>query len=120
MSEQLLPSGEKKVELLDVSAESRQNLERIQATPEVESKPDLAEIQAKIEQHAISREQVAPSLQEQTHDDAPIGTVAALKAESYRRTINRLQSRLKGPSRTFSHVIHQPTVEMISNTSSRT
>jgi cation transport ATPase len=83
-----------------------------------EATESLAEIQAKIEQHATSKNET--TIVEQTPADQHTYTDRSHKNATYRRTIKQVQSRLPARKRAFSHVIHQPVVEVVSEAASGT
>lgn len=120
MSEKL-HSQERMTPHIDASAESLKNLERIKEQAENETQqPNIEAIQKSIEQHAVASESLAPSLQEQATDSGPIGNQKQLKDQAYRRTLQRLRSRLNSPERAISRLIHQPIIESSSNALSKT
>ena len=52
--------------------------------------------------------------------DTPIGTQRSIKAQAYRQTMRRIQSRLPKVSRAFSKIVHNKTVDAVSNVGAQT
>lgn len=74
---------------------------------------------AKLREQAKSHAETATRQTVEKHADktpsAPLGTQHALKADAYMQTLSRIQKRLNPRERTFSKVIHNKTVDTISN-----
>jgi hypothetical protein len=123
MSEQLRHTPETNSEKLDLSQEQARNLERLREAAEhaPEQSPEtLTELQQSAEQQAISGKEITVDEHETTNGTQPYGVHQTLKSNAYKHTLSRVQSRLSAPERGFSKLIHQSTVESVSNTSAKT
>ncbi|MDB5186093.1 MAG: hypothetical protein JWL85_616 [Candidatus Saccharibacteria bacterium] len=123
MSEQLRHSPESRVEHIDTSEESKQNLERIkQLGKESKGKDDetISRLQQAVEQQAISGKELSVGNNEATTQSSPLGMHRELKTKSFKRSMQRIRSQLSLPERTFSKVVHQPMVDRISETAGKT
>lgn len=126
MSEQLRPNAEhgERHEVIDASAEARENLERIHSKAEkAEHDPlqkHIESLQASVESQAISGKEIsgADTAAEQTTQS--FGISKELKADTYKHTLKRIRSHLKTPEKAFSKIIHQPVIERTSNGLSKT
>ncbi len=104
--------------------QERQNLKKLQEKAEKASElsgDELQSIKKSIEQAAVSGKEYAVGEKEhrpsQTHT---VGTTKQLKQQAYRSTIKKAQSRLKGPEKSFSKVIHNPKIEKVSEVAAKT
>lgn len=79
----------------------------------------IDKLQKSIHEQALSSKEV--TIGEHRHDNpTPIlGMQRELKAEAYKRTLQKTRSHLNTTEKAFSKVIHQPIVESISNISSK-
>lgn len=102
--------------------ESRNNLERLQKEAhKAESEPQNVEkLHQKVEQHAISGKEVTVGEREVPKQQSAFGTQKELKADAYKRTLQRVRKDLSGPERKFSNVVHQPLIETMSNVAGKT
>jgi len=120
MSEKLAVNHE--VKTFEASAESEQNLHRIHEKAESAeqfSDQQIETIRTTIEQEAFAGKEINPS---EHHKDSvgAYGSHQELKTTAYNRTLSSIQSRLKGPEKGFSKLIHKPTIEKLSNFGSQT
>jgi hypothetical protein len=124
MSEKLSQSGERSAEAIDTSAESQKLLEKLQEKADhAENDPIQKHIESlskSVEQQAISGKEV--NVGDKTTESAPqtFGTNKQLKADSYKRALKRVRTDLNVPERTLSRVVHQKTVESVSNVAAKT
>lgn len=109
---------------IDTSVEVQKNLERLSEKAEqAENDP----IQNHIESLAKRAELQAVSGKEanvgDTHkeDRQPdFSSAKHLKADAYKRSLKKVRNNLNLPERTFSRIVHQRTVESVSNAASKT
>lgn len=118
MSEQLHGSKEHhghRPEAVDASLEARQNLDRIhkQAEHEKGSAEHVEHLQTQVKERAVSGKEA--SLGEKESSPSPVGIHKELKSTAYKQTLKRIQARLHGPDKVLSRVVHQPTIEKLSN-----
>lgn len=122
MSEKLhSPKGqEHKSEGIDASAEARRNLERIHKEAEKENHPGHHAEQLKVhaKEQAVSGKEI--TIGERESAPSQMGVQRELKLTAYKQTIRRIQTKLKGPEKVLSRVMHQPVVEKISNVGANT
>lgn len=104
-----LPSVENSKEQ---SEKVKSNLEKEANSAEKPSSKELKETRKTIESEAISGKEIAPVIGE--GEDSQHSITKAEKTRTYRMTMNRMQSQLSSPSRTFSKFIHAPFVEKTS------
>jgi hypothetical protein len=120
MSEQLKPRIETSQEHLDLSNEAEKNLERIgKENVQHDEQQNTGDIQRRIEHQAVSGTEVSIE-SDATCDSAPIGLHQELKDQSYKRTMERVQSHLSKPEKAFSKAVHSPAVDSISNAFGKT
>lgn len=103
--------------------ESRSNLERLQKEGQkAESQPgsNIEALTDKAEEQAISGKEVTVGEREVPKPQSAMGTQRELKADAYKRTLQRVQKDLSKPEKTFSRVVHQPMIETVSNIAGRT
>lgn len=112
-------SGEK----LDLDINVEKNLEHVKEKA-LESKEvshdQLEQIRRNIEAKAVSGHEIAVGERETKPASHAFGTHKELKASSYKRTLQHIQSRLHGPEKAFSKTIHRPMVERVSNIGAQT
>lgn len=118
MSEKLIGGSEKQAESIDTSSESEKNLNRLREAAKNSPEKSVDDIEAslsKAKTEAVSGHEVTIGEKETTrHGDTP-GLQRELKAESYKKTVKRIQSKLSKSDRALSKVIHQPTVDKASS-----
>ncbi len=124
MSERLQHSLENSAESIDTSAESQKLQEKLRENAEAAEKDP---IQKHIESLAQSAEQQAISGKELNVGDKTaessgqsFGTSKHLKADAYKQALKRVRSGLNIPERTLSRIVHQKTVESVSNAAGKT
>lgn len=105
----------------DAAEQSRKNIERIKALAEQEKGLDekaVESLREEIETAAETTEDVTVETQEKKpHAQFDQGS---LKRATYKKTMKKVQSQLPPAERVLSKVIHQKTVETISNFSGKT
>jgi hypothetical protein len=110
-------------EKLDLSQESKQNVERAKAEAAAEH-DDLAKsleaLQAHVDQQAISGKEYEAHGNEQNSASQPFGLHRELKSDAYKRSIQKARTQLSAPDRVISRIIHQPAVESVSNVAAAT
>lgn len=124
MSEQLQTSSEKTSEKLDLSAESKRNLEAIhkKASQEKDHHVEaIKELGRAVENKAVSGTETPVGEQSETTNQATIiGQQKQAKQTAYKQTMSSVRRHLPKSERRFSKVIHQPAVQAISEFSSKT
>lgn len=123
MSESLKHSSETGGEKIDLAAESRKNLERIHKKAEKSqeaTKEHVEHIQSKVETHAISGKEFTVGENESTSHGHVHSNQKELKADAYKKTMNRVERKLSKPDRALSKVIHNKTVESVSEFGGKT
>lgn len=125
MSEHLRTSVEHKTEQLDVSAELETNLERLKEHAEQAEKDPLQKhvesLQQSAEAQAISGKEFNVGDKQGENSQQSYGGIhKQLKTDAYKRTIRKIQASLPLPERSLSRVIHQPTIDAISNVAGKT
>jgi hypothetical protein len=116
MSEQLKPTVENSAERLDVANETAANIERVsQAAREAKEHDNIEDLQANVEQHALSGQELSVESEDADGRTPHFGLHQELKKQAYNRTLNRVQSHLSKPERSFSKAIHSPVVDSSSN-----
>ncbi len=105
------------------SEQSRKNIERIKQLAEQEkgiSEDQLEKIKQSVESESISREDIR-SRTESEQPKAPLQyNQKELKAASFNKTLAQVRSKLPAPERALSKIVHQKTVEKISDIGSKT
>lgn len=117
MGEQLRNSGEHQSENLDLSAEVEKNLKRAEAEAEKASdqQPNTSELAQKVEQQAISGKEITIGESESGASSQEYGAYTEMKGQAYKKTLGRIQSRLSAPEKTMSKVMHNKTIESVSD-----
>lgn len=124
MSERLHHGAENKVESIDTSAEAQKLQEKLQENAEHAEKDPIQKhiesLSKSVEQQAISGKEV--NVGDKTTESSPqtFGTSKQLKADAYKRALKRVRTGLNVPERTLSRVVHQKTVESVSNAAAKT
>lgn len=112
MSERHSPTSP---ELQPIHVEHEQTPERHMRSHEHEQhhedhRPSVEELTARVEQHAISGTELAPTpLSENNHH--PVLINKQLKDAAYHRTLLRVQKRLSAPSRILSKIVHSTALD---------
>ncbi len=124
MSEQLRHHGEKHENLNHDNHEQQEAIRKSVESKAEKSKNEhaenLGEIRSKIETEAKSKKEKSEHHKDKHESDKPVFVNKELKNLAYQRTLRRTQSKLSAPSRAFSKVIHQPTVENVSEFAGKT
>lgn len=122
MNERLTPHHEHH-ESLDLSELSKEKLEETKARAEhLDNDParQVEHLRHAAQEQAVSGREYTVGEREAAPASHTFGAHKQLKTQSYKRTLNHLQSRLKGPEKTFSKVIHKKTVDRVSAVASQT
>lgn len=119
--EQLPTSGERSIESQNAAAERSKELLK-NAERSVETSPEqkaerVTEARNETKEALMNREAGGAEKRRASSDRAPSLPHATKKqrADSYTATIRQIQSEMNRSSRTFSKVIHNPTVEKLSD-----
>ena len=124
MSEKLHNNGEHKTESIDTSVESQKALERLSEKAEQAEKDPLQKHVESLEQaaklEAVSGKEANVGDKQGESSGQTFGVHKALKKDSYKRTLTKIQSHLSAPQRVMSKVIHQPVVDAVSNATAKT
>lgn len=123
MNEKFRPSHESESSLLDTTEQKKDIAKKIEKAAEKtthEHKKSVDEIREKIEKEARSSETIQKNLDNNKQVDSPISMGVHLRRHSVKDTIKRVQSRLSPTQRVFSKVVHNPTLDTISEFSGKT
>lgn len=123
MSESLKHSGEQNRDSLDLSAETKNNLERLKEKAEkaAEASPDqVQEIKSAVETQAISGKEFTVGEKESSSHGHQHISQKKLKSDAYKKSMKQVRRKLSKPDRAFSKVIHSKAVESVSDISSTT
>ncbi len=80
----------------------------------------IDELRQEINAKATSRDEALIEQQEQEPETHTLGINRELKDMAYQRTLTRVRKDLSTSERTFSKVVHNPTIEAVSNATSKT
>ncbi len=123
MSEVLHPTHET-AEKLDLHEQTAENLDKIKAKAEAspEHTDDALEtLRHNIETQAFSSKEVAVGeKQESSNASHSFAAHKQLKVDAYKRGLKHIQSRLHGPDRVFSKVVHQDKIDKLSGLAGQT
>lgn len=72
------------------------------------------------ERQSKSAAEVSHTSEDSSEHERPAYVNRELKAMAYRRTLKRTQQQLSAPSRVLSKIVHQPTIEAVSDFASGT
>jgi hypothetical protein len=126
MSESAKHSGEHhaKGEKLNLDQESKANLDRLREKAEKAaeaSHEEVQHIQKKVETHAVSGKEFTVGEKETTRNSSSHQyDQKAIKKDTYKKTMRHVRTRLSKPEKTFSKVVHNKTVESISEVGGKT
>ena len=124
MSERLHHSPEHSVENIDTSVESQKHLEKLQERAELAEKDSIQQhiesLNKSAEQQAVSGKEFNIGDKNTEQSQQTFGTTKHLKADAYKRTLQRTRRHLSVPDRAFSRVIHNRTIDAVSNATSKT
>ena len=105
------------------SPETHHQVERHEHHKHVEKaehhKP-MHELEKNVQEQAVSKEQVAVGELQRESSAPTLGTQRELKVKAYQQTLHKVRTHLKGPDRTFSKFVHQPTIEAASEIGAKT
>src|SRR3990167_1964412 len=80
----------------------------------VEHKLDVENIKKSIEHQAVSKDEISVAdKEERPAHHRPTYVNKELKKLTYKRTVSRVQHRLKAPDKALSKVIHQPAIDAL-------
>jgi cation transport ATPase len=122
MSERLASSNEHHVKTPEASLESKKNLEKIEAAAQHDKEKQhhqVDKIRHEIESRALSKKEQS-KVESETSATWHAGDHRHSKAEGYKKTMQRVQAHLPSKSRTFSKLLHNKTVERLSEVSAVT
>ncbi|MCA9332373.1 hypothetical protein KDA00_00700 [Candidatus Saccharibacteria bacterium] len=108
---------------LDLEAESRKNLERIheKANKSQETtKEHVEHIKSKVETHAVSGKEFTVGERESVSHGHHHPNQKELKTDAYQKTLKNVRRRLSKPDKLLSKVIHNKTVESVSEVGGKT
>ncbi len=112
-------SGEKLV----LGTETEKNIEhakeKVASSKEISS-DQIEQIRQSIEGKAISGNETVVGEDETKHDTYSLAAHQELKTSSYKRSLQHIQSRLHGPEKVFSKLVHKPVMEQLSNVGAQT
>lgn len=123
MSERLHHSPENNAESIDTSVESQKLQEKLQERAETAEKDSIQQhiesLSKSVEQQSISGKElnVGDKNTESSHQN--FGTSKHLKADAYKRALKQIRHGLNIPERTLSRVVHQKTIESVSNAAAK-
>lgn len=125
MSEKLAPSGAERLAQLEVADRQRENLEKLrELAKSAEQKANSQSIEALSETaktEAVSgTETPAGATGETTSQRQHFGVHKALKIDAYHKVLGSAQKRLSAPDRAFSKLIHNKTIEAVSDVTAKT
>lgn len=126
MSEQLKKHEQSQNSETLVSQEQHEHAEKQRHAAAEKASKERSEINlAELRKHAKAEaEDAAKAKQKESepHDepDTPIGTQHAIKSQVYKQTLQRVQSHLSKPNQALSKVVHNKTVDTISNVGAQT
>lgn len=110
----------------DLLHEREKNLEKIiekgEKQKESESKKTIEHLRENVEDTAKSRSEKLNSEIDENQSSAPSTTVYTqnVKKAAYNKELNRARKHMSKPQKTFSKFIHNPTIESVSEFSSKT
>lgn len=124
MSEKLSHSPEQSVESIDTSIEAQKHLEKLQEKAELAEKDSIQQhiesLNKSVEQQAVSGKELNVGDKNTESSPQTFGISKQLKADAYKRMLKRVRAGLNVRDRTLSRVVHQKTVESVSNAAAKT
>lgn len=112
-------SGEKLNLDINVEKNLQETKERAELANEF-SGDQIEQIRRSIENKAVSGKEIPVGETDTTPAGHSFATHKELKAASYKLSLRHIQSRLHGPEKKFSKVIHKPTIEHLSTFGAQT
>lgn len=123
MSEKLVSRGEHLKPELDISVESKKNLERLKENTSQDQEQlrtdKIEKLQISVERKAVSAKEVTIGEREE-HSRGAGYVQKELKDIAYVRTLKRVRGKLNTAERPFSKLVHQPVVETLSGIGGKT
>jgi hypothetical protein len=123
MSEKLSQSSEK-LHSIDTSAEQQKHLEKLQEKAEAAEKDSIQQhiesLNQAAEQQAISGKELNVGDKTIESSQQTFGTTKQLKADAYKHTLKKVRGQLNVTDRAFSKVVHNKTIDTVSNAASKT
>jgi hypothetical protein len=108
-------------EQLDTHETANKNLERLREKAEkVEHDHSIDKIQASIHKEALSAKEITVGEHRKDSNQPFLGIQKELKADAYRRTLQKIRSQLGAPQRGLSKFMHHPIVESMNELGSKT
>ncbi len=123
MSETIKHNGEHGGEKINLDHESRKNLERLKEKAEnaaESTKEQVHELKSKAENQAVSGKEFTVGENESTSHSQHHSNQKELKASAYKKSMRQVRSKLSKPDKALSKVIHNKTIENVSEVSSKT
>lgn len=84
------------------------------------SEVNLSKLREQAKTHAETASHKTVEKHQDKEPDTPIGTQHALKATAYEQSLKRIQKHLSKPDRALSKVVHNKTVDALSNVGAQT
>lgn len=109
-----------------VSHEHRARLEKQReaaaehARKQEKNAEQVAELRRHAEEQAKSKEDFKADQQEHTNRDLPLGSQKEIKDQAYRQTLRAAQRKLPKTTRRFSQIVHNDTVNAVSEVGAKT
>lgn len=115
-------SPESAAERAEDNAEQREKLKEVieKAKNESESEDSIEKLRSKVEQESISGKEKPVGELQKDKKQPSIRIDKQVKNKAYKDTIKKTQRRLPRRQRAFSKIIHQPTIEAVSEFGSKT
>lgn len=123
MSEQLPHTTELLPAHTETVPEQQGRLEKLQDAGRQAEQDHLSKslelLQKRAEMQSVSGKEIAVGDRQENDDTPVLGLQKELKQQAYLRTMQKVQSRLSGPERVFSRVIHTQVVNALSEAGAR-
>lgn len=123
MNEKLVstPESTEKLNLDELEKSNREKLKQTSESSGDKSVDDIEVLRKNIENQAFSAKDIAVGeKQESSMSDHSFAAHKELKLDAYKRSLRQIQSKLPKAERLMSRVIHNGTVEKVSNISAQT
>ena len=109
----------------EVNMEAKKHLEVLKQKAEEAERAErqhhnIEHLKEQAETFAKSREETRQPDQEEKQTETTFGLGRELKNKAYKTTMRRVRSHLKPTARAFSKLIHQPTVDAVSEVGAKT
>jgi hypothetical protein len=125
MSEKIIqPEHQKSHESTDHSAHNERLNKHHESAAEKakkeQSEVNLSKLREQAKAHAEKADKIATEKQPDEEPQTILGTQRMLKANAYEQTLKRVQHKLSKPNRALSKVVHNKSVEAVSNVGAAT